>query len=113
MRGLVGLVCVLFFGPMLIAATQEQIDAWKIRFPAASVAEPFPVRQLSKQYEDVVRTVTKENLEFVVWTLREKAEREILAAREFAGRDGVTGNEAKAKIVWLQKRLLPYLKEKH
>jgi len=112
MRCLAGLICVGFVSALLVAATPKQIEAWKSRFPAAAVGDLFAVRQLSTQYEDVVRTITRENAETVVWGLREKAERDVLAAMEFAGRSGVTGAEAKAKIAWLQNRLLPYLNEK-
>ena len=96
----------------LLAATADEVTAWKRDFPTVGVETSFGLRNLVTQYETAVRLSTPENIYATVRTLRQRAERDLEEASKLAkSGKGPTAQEARQKRDWLMTRFLPFVRK--
>ena len=104
------------------APTTAQVEAWKRLFPAISPGPTPTVYEMTTSYQTLVKQATAENIATTVRTLREKADKELLAIGEELKSIPAPGPkmkkrtpetapwfDANLKISWLKTRLLPFL----
>ena len=59
------------------AATADEVQAWKRRFPGVALEAPFELRTMVSRYEAEVSQITKEGLYPAIARLRQRAQNEI------------------------------------
>jgi len=128
MKPCLSALCALFFvftasaATVPTAPTTAQVEAWKKLFPIVSPGQTPKVYEMVSGYQSLVKLATAENIASTVRTLREKADKELLAIGEQLKSIPTPGPkekkrtpataewfDANEKINWLKTRLSPFL----